>query len=91
MINLKEYKEHLDMVEFNIEMLNRHYDYLIDSGENSMEVLVSATAELQENIDYLIWVKSHLTQEIEEHNPKASDNITVYDSVEKKYSIVGGE
>jgi hypothetical protein len=86
MITLKEYKKHLEKVEFDIGMLNRHADYLLDEGE--MELSVETIVLTQNVIDYLIWLKSKAGEMVMELNPnwKKEKNITVFDG--ERYSIL---
>jgi hypothetical protein len=86
MITLKEYKKHLEKIQFDIDMLNRHCDYLLDEGETvlSLEALILA----QNLTDYLIWLNSNYSSIVIEFNPnwKKEKNITVFDG--ERYSIM---
>jgi hypothetical protein len=89
MITKETYGKHLETIEFNIAMLHRHYDYLIDEGD--IELALYTVAEMSSTIEYLTWVKNKLVGEIVEHQPsliQAGQGITTYDEMTGRYTIM---
>lgn len=86
MITLKEYSKHLEKIQFDVDMLNRHVDYLLDEGEVKLGFDVQNIVE--ELVDYLIWLKDKAGDIVSELNPSAmvEENITVFDG--ERYSIL---
>lgn len=86
MISLKKYSKHLEKIQFDVDMLNRHVEYLLDEGEVKLGFEVQNIVE--ELVDYLIWLRNNYTDIVSEVNPSAmvEENITVFDG--KRYSIL---